>query len=192
MAAKQRQEALRCAPGPQSAQTSQTPRAVADTRDATAEHNRTELELELEQHWRATFEANPTMYFIVDKNSAIVSVNPFGAQQLGYAVSELVGQPLLDVVHAGDRAFVQQQAAACFANLGSPLRWEARKLRKDGSMLWVPESRPSSSALGFFAMSPDRETWEAIMPSRRRLAEAPAVCYLRRPVSPHDGRSESQ
>ncbi|ROZ77132.1 PAS domain S-box protein [Ramlibacter sp. WS9] len=139
MAAKQSQEALPRAPGPQSAQTSEPARALARTPDATAEHRRTELELELEQHWRATFEANPTMYFIVDNAGTIVSVNPFGAQQLGYAVSELVGQPVLNVFHAGDRAFVQKQAETCFANLGRPLRWEARKLRRDGSMLWVRE-----------------------------------------------------
>ena len=95
---------------------------------------------ELEEQWRAAFEANPTMYFIVDQAGTIVSVNPFGAQQLGYAVSELVGRPVLNVFFEPDRAFVQEKAASCFANLGRPLRWEARKLRKDGKMLWVRDT----------------------------------------------------
>lgn len=92
------------------------------------------------EQWRAAFEANPTMYFIVDEAGAIVSVNPFGAQQLGYSVSELVGQPVLNVFYEADRTFVQEKAASCFSDLGRTLRWEARKLRKDGEMIWVRET----------------------------------------------------
>jgi PAS domain S-box-containing protein len=114
------------------------PVAVLQTSDAITERKRAERELE--EQWRAAFEANPTMYFIVDQAGAIVSVNPFGARQLGYAVSELVGQPVLKVFYEPDRAFVQKKAASCFSNLGRPLRWEARKLRKDGKMIWVRET----------------------------------------------------
>src|SRR5713101_179121 len=37
-----------------------------------------------EERWRAVFENNPTMYFMLDAACTIVSVNPFGAEQLGY------------------------------------------------------------------------------------------------------------
>jgi len=114
------------------------PVAVLQTNDRITERKRAERELE--EQWRAAFEANPTMYFIVDEASTIVSVNPFGAQQLGYTVDELVGQPVLNVFYEPDRAFVQEKAASCFANLGQPLRWEARKLRKDGEMICVRET----------------------------------------------------
>lgn len=90
--------------------------------------------------WRAAFESNPTMYFIVDEAGAIVSVNHFGAAQLGYAIHELVGQPVVNVFHAADRTFVQENARSCFAHLGRALRWEARKVRRDGTMLWVRET----------------------------------------------------
>ncbi len=127
--ARDKQEALPYVPGPH------------QTNDRITERKRAEqVDRELEEQWRAAFEANPTMYFIVDEAGAIVSVNPFGAQQLGYAVSELVGQPVLEVFYEPDRALVQEKAASCFANLGRPLRWEARKLRKDGKMLWVRET----------------------------------------------------
>jgi PAS domain S-box-containing protein len=95
---------------------------------------------EFEELWRAAFEANPTMYFIVDEAAVIVSVNRFGAQQLGYEVSELVGQPVLNVFCESDRAFVQDKANSCFADTGRTMRWEARKLRKDGKVLWVRET----------------------------------------------------
>ena len=93
-----------------------------------------------EELWRATFQSNPTMYFMVDGAGTIVSVNAFGARQLGYDVSELVGQPVLNVFYEADRAAVAKHADDCFQQLGTTMRWEARKIRKDGAMLWVRET----------------------------------------------------
>jgi PAS domain S-box-containing protein len=95
---------------------------------------------EIEEQWKAAFESNPTMYFIVDVAGAIASVNNYGAEQLGYTVSELVGQPVLDVFYEPDRQSVQGHANACFEQPGRMMRWEARKIRKDGTMLWVRET----------------------------------------------------
>jgi PAS domain S-box-containing protein len=95
---------------------------------------------ESEERWRAVFENNPTMYFMLDAASTIVSVNPFGAEQLGYTVDELVGHPVLNVYHEADRDAVQRNVAGCFEQLGRTMRWEFRKLRKDGTMLWVRET----------------------------------------------------
>jgi PAS domain S-box-containing protein len=47
--------------------------------------------------WRAVFENNPTMYFMIDAVGTVLSVNPFGSEQLGYTVAELLGRPALDV-----------------------------------------------------------------------------------------------
>ena len=95
---------------------------------------------EIEEQWRAAFESNPTMYFIVDAAGTTISVNPFGAEQLGYGVSELVGQPVLAIFYEPDRQAVQEHAKACFEQPGRLMRWEARKIRKDGTMLWVRET----------------------------------------------------
>lgn len=114
------------------------PVKVLQSNDAVTERERAEREVA--EQWRAAFEANPTMYFMVDSAGAIVSVNPFGAQQLGYEVADLVGRPVLDVFYEPDRALVQKNADACFCALGSTVRWVARKLRKDGKMLWVRET----------------------------------------------------
>ena len=95
---------------------------------------------ELEEQWKAAFESNPTMYFIVDAAGAIVLVNTFGAEQLGYRVSELVGQPVLDVFYESDRDAIRNRTKECFENPGRMMRWEARKIRKDGTMLWVRET----------------------------------------------------
>jgi len=93
-----------------------------------------------EEQWRAAFESNPTMYFMVDSSGTIASVNTFGAEQLGYMVGELLGQPVLNVFYNSDKDAVQEHAKECFKHPGRTMRWEARKIRKDGTMLWVRET----------------------------------------------------
>jgi PAS domain S-box-containing protein len=93
-----------------------------------------------EQQWHDVFENNPTMYFMVDAAGVVMAVNPFGAQQLGYNVAELVGQPVDSVFVEPDRAAANEKLAACLAKLGQPLTWQLRKTRKDGSVLWVRET----------------------------------------------------
>ncbi len=93
-----------------------------------------------EQQWRDLFESNPTMYFMVDAEGTVMAVNPFGADQLGYKVKELVGQPVLNVFYEFDREAVQRYFVLCLEQLGKSMSWELRKVRKDGTMLWVRET----------------------------------------------------
>ncbi len=58
-------------------------------------------------------------------------------RRVGYAVEELIGQPVTMVVHADDRAGLERHFADCLRRPGEVLRWEFRKIRKDGSLLWV-------------------------------------------------------
>lgn len=104
---------------------------------------------ESEERFRFLFEDNPTMYFIVDAEGTIVSVNRYGAAHLGYTVQELTGHPLLKVVHDADRETVRGHLAECMRSPGQVCRWEFRKVRKDGSVLWVRElARPMRNAEG--------------------------------------------
>jgi PAS domain S-box-containing protein len=104
------------------------------------ERRRAETALrESEARYRALYEDNPSMYFTLDADGAVLAVNRFGAEQLGYTPEELVGQSVLTVFHADDREAVRSQFALCRRNLGQIARWEFRKIRKDGSMLWVKE-----------------------------------------------------
>ncbi|MCA1366930.1 PAS domain S-box protein [Bradyrhizobium sp. BRP14] len=117
------------------------PRSMFGTIQDITERKRAEEALrDSEEQWRAVFENNPTMYFMVDAAGTIVSVNPFGAEQLGYTVDELIGRPVKDIFHEADRDAVQRHAAACLDHLGEAMGWELRKIRKDGSMLWVRET----------------------------------------------------
>ncbi len=93
-----------------------------------------------EQRYKALYEDNPFMYFTVDARGTVLSVNRSGAQQLGSAVEGLVGCPVLDLFHEEDREGVSRYLSMCLQDLERPTSWEARKLRKDGSILWVREN----------------------------------------------------
>lgn len=93
-----------------------------------------------EEQWREIFEHNPVMYFVIDPTGTVLSVNASGAGQLGYTVGELVGQSVLRVFFEEDRDAVQKNVAACLEELGHSHSWEIRKVRKDGTVLWVREN----------------------------------------------------
>jgi PAS domain S-box-containing protein len=105
-----------------------------------AEQRATETLRESEAQWKEVFEHNPVMYFMVDADGIVLSVNSFGALQLGYPVNELRGASVLKVFFDEDRELVRRSVAVCLANIGQTHSWEIRKIRKDRSALWVREN----------------------------------------------------
>lgn len=93
-----------------------------------------------EERYRILYEKNPTMYFTVDPEGTVLSVNQFGASQLGYAIEELVGRSVLQVFYEEDRPKVVAQLVSCLQNPDQIGHWELRKARKDGSIIWVRET----------------------------------------------------
>lgn len=93
-----------------------------------------------EHRYRILYDYSPAMYFTIDPDGTVLSVNQFGAQQLGYSAEELIGQPVLNVFHEDDRAEVRRQMAACAARPDKMFRWEFRKRKKDGTIIWVEEA----------------------------------------------------
>jgi PAS domain S-box-containing protein len=92
-----------------------------------------------EERYRALYENNPSMYFTVGADGMVLSVNPFGAEQLGYTAEELTGQSVLKMFHPDDRDAVRQKLKECLKKRGQVEQWIFRKIRKDGSPLWVEE-----------------------------------------------------
>src|ERR1700739_613117 len=109
--------------------------------EAEANLRRSEADLrDSEKEWREVFEHNPLMHFKVDATGTVMSVNTFGAAQLGYSAAELAGQSVLNVFLEDDREFVRKYIAVCLETIGQPYTWEIRKVRKNGSVLWVREN----------------------------------------------------
>nr|WP_236843153.1 PAS domain S-box protein [Bradyrhizobium icense] len=109
--------------------------------EAAARLRRSEAELrDREKQWREIFEHNPVMHFMVNATGMVLNVNTFGATQLGYAPSELVGHSVLKVFLEEDRPFVRERVGLCIETVGQSHTWEIQKIRKDGSVLWVREN----------------------------------------------------
>jgi PAS domain S-box-containing protein len=145
----------------------------------------TEALRESEAQWREVFEHNPVMYFMVDAAGTVLSVNAFGAAQLGYTVGELVGQSVLNVFFEEDRAFVRRNVAACTENPGRSHSWEVRKIRRDGTTLWVRENakavrRPGGKLIVLIAcedITERKRAEDALRQSEMYLAEAQRISH---------------
>ena len=108
------------------------------------EETRRRLEIEStlqdsEARYRLLYDNNPSMYFTLSTDGTVVSVNQFGATQLGYQPEELIGQSVLKVFKPEEHAAVLGQLTVCAASPLKVFQWEIQKVRKDGSTLWVKE-----------------------------------------------------
>ncbi len=82
----------------------------------------------------------PSCYFMVDPAGEPRNVNTFGAAQLGYTATELIGRSVLDVFRGRPRLRPRMCRAVSrdrrsVTHLGNP-----RSSAKDGSVLWVREN----------------------------------------------------
>ncbi|HTC98826.1 MAG TPA: PAS domain S-box protein [Bradyrhizobium sp.] len=138
-----------------------------------------------EREWREVFEHNPVMYFMVDADGTVLNVNSFGAAQLGYTVPELVGKSVQNVFLDEDRAFVRKCVAECLEAVGQSHTWEIRKIRKDGSLLWVRENakamRRADDKLIVLVACEDfterKQTEHALQQSEAYLADAQEMSH---------------
>ncbi|HJV64302.1 MAG TPA: PAS domain S-box protein [Geomonas sp.] len=140
-----------------------------------------------EARYRALYCDNPTMIVTLDAGLTVLSVNPFCASQLGYSVEELEGKPVLPIFHQEDRPLVAEQLQRCLQNPKLRHRWQFRKLRKDGSVLWVEEMAQAvydlNGALNVLVVCQDisdrKRAEEALRKSERKFSRifhaAPAL-----------------
>ncbi len=112
---------------------------LAVVRDITERKHAEEVLRASEERFRALYRDNPSMFFTLDSDGMIISVNTFGASQLGYTTKELEGQSILNAIYEADRNIFSTQLQHCVQYPGQTNQWEFRKVRKDGSLLWVEE-----------------------------------------------------
>ncbi|MFQ3597917.1 MAG: PAS domain S-box protein [Chloroherpetonaceae bacterium] len=95
---------------------------------------------ERERLYRASYDDNPLMLFTLAQDGTILAVNQSGAGQLGYKVTELVGCLLTKVVLDEDQASAMKFIKNALKNPNKITNWELRKVRKNGSVIWVRET----------------------------------------------------
>jgi len=107
---------------------------------ANAELKESEAALkENQEKFQNLYNNAPDMYFTVSSDGIIISVNQFGVDYLGYSKEELVENPVWKIVYKDDLRMVQNQVAEIFNQKLQKRELEFRKIRKDGSILWVHE-----------------------------------------------------
>jgi PAS domain S-box-containing protein len=133
-----------------------------------------------EERYRALYDDTPTMYFKLATDGTVRSVNRFGAEQLGYRVEELIGHSVLNLFHESDKEAVVSSLSECLANPEETKHWAFRKVRKDGSIVWVRETvRVGQSSTGETVVlvtcediTERRQVEEALQASQEKLWQA--------------------
>ena len=92
------------------------------------------------KRYRALYDDAPAMFFTVDHDGKIVSVNQFGARRMGYSPEELIGRPVTELYPSTEHAGVLGALGTVHQDAGDAHHWELRKRCRDGSTFWARES----------------------------------------------------
>lgn len=95
---------------------------------------------ESEKRFQDLYDSAPDMYFSVLPDGSVKSVNKSGAEYLGYDVYELIGREVWGIVHPHDLDSVKSTVKRIFEQKQTNAKLEFRKVRKDGTTIWVNES----------------------------------------------------
>ena len=93
-----------------------------------------------EERYRALFDDMPSMLFTIDAVGIVGAVNRFATARLDRSMDELVGSQAEDIVHEEDRDAFRHHLSACFESPGRVRSFGFRKVKRDGSILWVEET----------------------------------------------------
>ncbi|HFD81572.1 MAG TPA: bifunctional diguanylate cyclase/phosphodiesterase [Gammaproteobacteria bacterium] len=87
--------------------------------------------------YQALYENAPDIYTTINAEGIVTSINRTGAHLLGYEADELVGESAARLIHPADQSRVFSYIEHKFRHPEPDSGIEYRKVRKDGSILWV-------------------------------------------------------
>ena len=93
-----------------------------------------------ESRYRAIYDQNPAMFYTLDREGQVISVNDFGASQLGFTVHELLGNTLASLQPQAEQASAQGHVDSCWREPAVVRRFETRLTCRDESTIWVRAS----------------------------------------------------
>lgn len=108
--------------------------------DITERKKAEEAVKESEKRFQDLYDSAPDMYFSVSPDGFVKSVNKFGSDYLGYAMDELIGREIWEIVYPDDILLVKNKISGMFNEQQESATLEFRKIKKDGTVIWVNES----------------------------------------------------
>lgn len=105
-------------------------------------HRISELEALLAEQkgiYKDIYDNAPDMYFSVDEEGTVLSVNKNGANYLGYKRSELIGEKVWKIVYKNDLQRVKNQLKQVMNNCNKIYEIEFRKVKKNNRIIFVQE-----------------------------------------------------
>lgn len=94
----------------------------------------------VKNNYQALYDNNPTMVFNLDMQGQIISVNRFGARQLGLSVEELQGCSIFNFAHPEDINNCQQLFLHCRNHPEKVHKLESRIICRNGNIIWARET----------------------------------------------------
>jgi PAS domain S-box-containing protein len=132
---------------------------------------------ESEARFRTVAETAACAIFIY--SDTMEYMNAAGERMSGYAMAEILGQPLWKLVHPLDQALIRDRAAARLRGEAVPARYEFRLLTKQGETRWIDFAAGAmplgDRAVGLgtaFDVTDRVEAHEANLQMERKLLEA--------------------
>ena len=102
-----------------------------------------------EEKYRRLFETTTEGIIVVDKESRLTMVNKVLADMLGYAEEELVGVPIVELIHPDDMEHHKLEMER--RSQGSSSQFERRFIHKDGHIVWtIVSSSPVDGTQGIY------------------------------------------
>ena len=99
---------------------------------------RVEIQQELyksQTHLNDLYENAPDMYFSVDGNGIIRSVNQFAAEYLGYEKHDLLNKPIWNLIHGNDIRRANRHLSVVFEDQVNEFEMEVRMLTREGELI---------------------------------------------------------
>jgi diguanylate cyclase (GGDEF)-like protein/PAS domain S-box-containing protein len=96
--------------------------------------------ISVKNNFQALYDNNPTMVFNLDMQGQIISVNRFGARQLGLSVEELQGCSIFNFAHPEDISNCNQFFQICRNHPEQVHKLESRIICRNGNIIWARET----------------------------------------------------
>ncbi|MFM2224058.1 MAG: hypothetical protein RJA07_260 [Bacteroidota bacterium] len=109
-------------------------------RDITEQHEKDIALIRSEERFRLLFENTPSLYFLLNTDGIIVSVNQYGVDYLGYKKTDLINHHHSILFHPDDKALAAKNLELLKQTNDNFLQWEIRKKKKSGEIIWVKET----------------------------------------------------